>query len=218
MKIKLFIEKQDDWGQYISCKFVDMENGSVIATATNNIDEYSTLLFKDKKYELVNIPKKFDREQLNSKYPLCSKSKWAIGFNIACDNNKILSYYHDALTCSKKFIFKKNIGVEIYKYDNKVYECYKVGFAKENWHNYCVYNNNKTVSIIRRFYGEEHRAILYIKDKKDLLISLLICMVEIVDYANGSSGNRIDPSAGNYISTMVEEKEMFDKSFIDSIK
>lgn len=217
MVINLYIEKVDPQGMKINYTFLNAKNNEVIATATNNFNEHTTLYFKGNNYELVNYPKKFERLILNTKYPLCSKRKWTIGFNIMSNEKNIAYYYPEALTVGKRWIFKKNMGLTVIKYNNRPYLLYKVGYAKENWHYYCLYDdNNKTIGIIKRLYGDDIRATLYIEDDPNLLLNLLACTIETIDVPN--SGNRdsiMDSSAGNYISSLAEEKEMFDKSFIE---
>lgn len=220
MIINLYMEMENPQGMRINYKFLNEKTNEVVATATNNFKEHTTLYYDDKKYELVNYPKKMERIILNSKYPLCSNRKWAIGFNVLSDNNNIASYYHEAVTCGKRWIFKKNMGLTVIKYNNQPYSLYRVGFAKENWHYYCLYNNsNKIVGIIKRLYGEDIRATLYIEDNSELLINLIACTIETIDVANsGDMDTMIDTSAGNYISLLEEEKAMFDKTFIERVE
>lgn len=219
MIVKLFINPCDSNGLKIDCKFVDEKN-NIIATATNNINEHTTLYYNDNKYELINYPKKLKRFDLNVKYPLCSKRKWTIGFEFKSNDKVVASTYHEALTVGKKFVFKKNMGLDITYFENKIFQTYKVGFTNENHHNYCIYDDKgNTVGIIRRFYGEEYRAILYIETEDYLLLTLLVALNEIIDYADFNTRDmRVDPSAGNYISILKEEKEMFDKNFIEKIE
>lgn len=220
MIINLYMKLEDPNGMRINCEFLNAKNNEVIATATNNFNEHTTLYYGGKKYEVKNYPKKMERLMLNTKYPLCSKRKWCIGFNVISDNNTVLSYYPEAITCGKRWIFKKNIGLTVFKYNNEPHLLYRVGFAKERWHYYCLYDNkNNTIGIIKRLYGNDIRATLYIEDVSNLLITLLVCTEEIVDISYSSDKDmRYDPSAGNYISILEEEKEMFDKSFINRVE
>lgn len=218
MIINLYMEKSQD-GWEANYTFRNASNGEIVATANNKKDDYCNLIYLNKKYYLKNHPKKMKRFLLPIKYPLCSKRKWTIGFDITDENSSICSYYSEAVTYDKKFIFKRNMGLTVFRYNNETYSLYRVGF-NEPCHYYCLYDeNDKTIAIIKRLYGDEKRATIYIENEDYLFISLMACTEEIIDVANlGSREDMMDTSAGNYISMSNIEKERFDKSFIDRVK
>ena len=117
---------------------------------------------------------------------------------------------------------KKNISVTVFQYNSKSYLLFRVGFPKENSHYYCLYEENGSlISIIERhtYYKDACKATLYIEKEEDLFITLLACTEEIICVGNtGDSDSTIDPSAGPYVSVLKEEKELFDKEFIQRIK
>lgn len=190
----------------------------IIATANNEKDKYINLSYLGKTYYFKNHPKKMERLSLPIKYPLCSKRKWTIGFDVTDEKNySICSFYPEAVTYGKKFIFKRNLGLTVFRYNDKTYSMYKVGF-KEPCHYYCLFDeNDKTIAIIKRLYGAEKKATIYIENEKNLFLSLIACTEEIIDVAN-LGGDGIDTSAGNYVSISDIEKNRFDKNFIDKIK
>lgn len=60
---------------------------------------------------------------------------------------------------------------------------------------------------------------MYIENEENLFITLLACTEEIICVGNsGDSDSTIDPSAGPYVSVLKEEKELFDKNFIERVK
>ena len=99
---------------------------------------------------------------------------------------------------------------------------YRVGFANEPWHYYCLLDaEGKTVGVIKRMYEAEdyRRATLYVEEEIYLLPLLLACLDTIVDVnLVGDLEDYYDKSAGNYISIMQEEKDIFDPAFIARVR
>lgn len=219
MIIDLYMENSNNlWKKDYT--FKNNLTDEVIATANNEKDEYTNLNYLSKKYYFKNYPKKMERFLLPIEYPLYSKRKWTIGFNVTDEENSLIcSYYPEAVTYEKKFIFKKNLGLTVFRYNNKTYSMYKVGF-KEPCHYYCLFDeNDKTIAIIKRLYGAEKRATIYIENEKNLFLSLIACTEEIIDVANlGGDEHEYDTSAGNYVSINNVEKNRFNKNFLDKIK
>lgn len=217
MIIDLYMETSKNLWK-IDYTFKNNSTNEIIAIANNEKDKYINLTYLDKKYYFKNYPKKMERYNLPIKYPLCSKRKWTIGFYITDEKElPVCSFYSEAVTYGKWFIFKKNLGLTVFRYNDKTYSLYRVGF-KEPCHYYCLYDDNdKTIAIIQRLYGSEKRAIIYVEKEKNIFLSLLVCTSEIINVAN-LDGDGIDTSAENYISISEIEKERFDKNFINKFK
>lgn len=216
------MEKEDPQGMRISYQFKDATTLSVVASASDNDNECISLLYGERKYQFYSYPKFIEKPQLNIKYPLSSKRKKTIGFHILDDGKCVAKYYGEAATCRKKGLLKRNIGFTVFEYQQEPYMLYRVGFPKENSHYYCLYNNDgKTIAVIERhsFYSDNCKATIYIEDVKHIHIALFACTEEIIFVAN--TGNRediMDPSAGHYVSLLEEEREMFDKNFVEHVK
>ena len=225
MILNLYIENEylqpKDWRFDLLFRYIDESNDKVVAEGVHGVYSsiHTTLKYENAEYVFSN-PKKMDRIMLNTKYPLCSKRKWAFGCDIKSTTDKNISFYPEAITCKKRrFIFDKNMGLKVIKIDDKYYTVYCVGFSNEPHHYYCINDeNNKTIAIIKRLYQDDIRAKLYIENEKDLFITLLACTIELINYIYvDANQSLIDKSAGNYISILKEEKEMLDKSFIDRV-
>lgn len=222
MILQLCMEKDDPQGMRIAYQFIDAVTKEVCATATDNINEPTSLIFRDEEYHFFNCPKFIEKPQINIAYPLSSKRKKTIGFHILENEKCVAKFYGEAATCRKKGIFKRNIAFTVFEYKNEPYMLYRVGFPKQNSHYYCLYNNSgKTIAIIERhsFYKDNCKATVYVEETENVLIALLACTEEIISVANsGSRDEMMDTSAGHYISMLDEEKAMFDAAFIERVK
>lgn len=221
MILKLHMEVTDRHAMNLDYEFVNVTNSAVVATATNHFNDYFKLNYENKIYEFRNHPKFVKRSMINFRYPFSTKWKRTIGFGIHCQKKEIGAFYGDAMRCRDKGP-KRNISVTVFQYEEKAYLLCRVGFAKEKSHYYCLYEQNgNLISIIERhtYYKDACKATLYIEDEKNLFITLLACTEEIICVGNsGDSESTIDPSAGPYVSVLKEEKELFDKSFIQRVK
>ncbi len=218
MILYLYVEVKDKMGFEIESTFLD-EYNNVVATAKTTNNREPILYYNGKSYQQTTWPKKLKRHNTSTTYPLHSKRNWTLGFEIKSDDKVVSEYYDDAINVGKKFIFKKNVGFLAITLEDKFYQVYKVGYGNENWHNYCIKDETgNTVGIVRRFYGEVCKAKIYIEDKKYLLLALLVADIEIITYAGCKAQECPDPSAGNYISILKEEKEMYDKKFIARVE
>ena len=222
MILKLYAEKNDMMGMRIQHMFLNEKTNELVARATNNIKEPVKLYFRNKEYYFVSSPKIMDRQKVNIDYPLYSKRTKTIGFNMELDGQVVAQYYDEAATCGKKWIFKRNIGFDVFNVDGEIFLMYRVGFPNQSSHYYCIYDNNRNiVSIIERHSGTTdcRKATIYIENEKYLFVTLMACTEKIVWVADsGDFDDVIDPSAGPYISIMEEEKKMFDKDFIEHVK
>lgn len=222
MILRLCMEKDDPQGMRIAYKFINATSQEVCATASDNINEATSLFFNGKEYRFFNYPKFIEKPQININYPLSSKRKKTVGFHILENENCVAKFYGEAATCRKKGILKKNIGFTVFEYNNEPYMLYRVGFPKQNSHYYCLYNNyGKTVAIIERhsFYKDNCKATIYVEEQENIVIALLACTEEIISVASsGSRDQMMDTSAGHYISMLDEEKALFDASFIERVK
>lgn len=221
MIIKLYTEYEDPQGMKISYQFKDVVTQTNVATATDYFNEATSLYFNDEKFEFLNYPKIITRPQINYRYPL-SKSKKNVGFHITKNQEPVVSFFTESATCGKRWIFNQNILFTVYVKNEKPYLLFRVGFKNQNSHYYCLYDNSeKCIAIIERhsFYDDNCKATLYIENEENLLITLMACTDRIISVANsGSSDDMMDSSAGNYISLLAAEKEMFDKNFLERVK
>lgn len=221
MIIKLHMEVADKHGMNLDYEFIDAANSAVVATATNHFNDYFKLNYQKKTYEFRNYPKIVKRSMINFRFPFSTKWKRTIGFGIHCQKKEIGVFYGDAMRCREKGV-KKNISVTVFQHESKAYLLCRVGFPKEKSHYYCLYDENSNlISVIERhtYYDDDCKATLYIENEEDLFITLLACTEEIVCVGNsGDSETTIDPSAGHYISVLKEEKELYDKNFIERVK
>lgn len=197
-----------------------------IAYAHGNEKFRMTLYYNGKGYELGAMPKLIQRAEYEIEYPIASKRKKTFGYDIICNGNSIAQYYGEAACCQKVGIFKRNIGYTVFKFCEGTFVVYKVGFSTESSHYYCIYDsNNVMIGVIERHSGTKdgRKATVYIEDPKYLLVILIVCTEEIVSYANTTGRvdvdrNFHDRSAGNYISILKEEKDKFDRAFIERVK
>lgn len=226
MILNLYVEKQKlhpkDYKYDLSFKYINDSNNNIVAEGVHGLYSGTPTILKydNNEYIFKGSPKKIDRIILNTRYPLCSKRKWTFGYYIDSNTDKNIFYYGEAITCQKKFLFKKNVGLTVINIDDKHYKVYRIGFFNEPHHYYSIHNeNNKTIAVIKRLYGEEIRAKIYIEKEKDLFIALLACTQEVIDLIYYDADGHIrDKSSGNYTSLLEEEKQMLDKSFIDKFE
>lgn len=222
MVLKVYAERNDMMGMRIQHSFVDDMSDTVIATATNNINEPIKLYYEDNEYQFISSPKMMEKQKLNIKYPLSSKRTKTFGYNMESNGQIVAQYYGEAATCGKTWIFKRNIGFKVFCVHGEVYVMYRVGFPNENCHYYCLYDNsNNIVSIIKRHSNasDYRKATIYIEESRYVMPVLVACTATIVWVAdNGRKEDMIDPSAGPYTSIMEEEKKMFDKYFIERVE
>lgn len=157
-------------------------------------------------------------------YPFSPDIQKTFGVGVICDEKPVLQYYREAATYKKVLFLKHNFVFNVYQYEGRVYHCYKVGFAGEHSHYYCLKTTQgETVAIIERnsrAEADRRRGTIYLKNDELLKLVLLVCASEImmIQLDVGDASRVHDPSAGNYISVSEAEKEMFDKDFIPMIK
>ena len=220
MIIRLMYEKDSPNGMNISYKFIEEKNQTVLATATDNFNEYIALFFNNNTYFFPNVPKIINKCEVNLKYPLTSNRRKTVGFPMKLNDTDYGYYYQEAAKC-KKGLFGKNIGFTVFSTGIKVFMLFRVGFKGENSHYYCLYEENTLVAIIERHnYSEDNcKATIYVEDKNYLEIAFIACTEELISVPN-SGGNEfsMDTSAGHYISVLDEEKELFDANFILRVK
>lgn len=222
MILRLYMEKEDRQGMRIAYQFVDAATQRIYATASDNTKEAILLHVDDSEYQFFNYPKFVEKLPINIKYPLSSKRKKTIGFHIKKEEECVAKFYGEAATCRKRGVFKRNIGFTVFEYAGEPYMLYRVGFPKQNSHYYCLYNNaGETVAIIERhsYYTDNCKATIYVEKEENTLIALFACTEKIISVGNsGNSDERIDPSAGPYISILDEEKAMYDEAFMKRVK
>lgn len=222
MILNLYIESQRRQWQN-KWWFTLAETNEIVARAVNGANMHTVLWYGKNKYQFKNIPKVVEKVALDFKYPYSSTHKKTIGFNIFENTKPIAESHWDALRCRESGI-NKNIGVNVFKYNGLAYLLFHVGLPKHASSYFCLYENGgELVAVIARHHsGKEKdncRATLYIKDDKDLLITLLACTSKIIDVANyrGKDGSS-DSSAGPLISTLEEARELYNPDFIGMVK
>lgn len=222
MILRLCVNNKDPQGMNISYVFEDCSTGKACAIATDNYKESVKLIVDDKEYNFFNHPKFIDKVNINTKYPVSSKRKKTIGFHILSEGKSCCYFYGEAITCKKIGLLKRNIGFTVFAFNEQPYLLYRVGFPKQESHYYCLHDNNgETIAIIERHCSgtSDCKATIYIENKDYVLITILACTEEIICVANsGNHDDMIDTSAGNYISVLEEERDMYDSSFIERIK
>lgn len=222
MILKMFMEKGGLNGIKLVSEFIDCWDGALAATAENIAGKNTSLDFRGRMYTLSEKPVFIEKPELKINYPLCSKAKRGLGFHILSDGKPVASTYDDAMTCRKTWIFKRNVGFSVFVTETGAFALYRVGFANEPWHYYCLLDaEGKTVGVIKRMYEAEdyRRATLYVEEEIYLLPLLLACLDTIVDVnLVGDLEDYYDKSAGNYISIMQEEKDIFDPAFIARVR
>ena len=222
MIINVYMNIEDSLRERLTYYFKEEGDSSIIAYATNSMDsEGVTLYFNNKTYFFSHKIIFVEVDKLEKlSYPQVIKTKKTPGFEVLEDDKCIMQFYGQAATVQDLGVIKNNISVGAYKYNNSYYTVYKVGFSKDNAHFYCVYNAEmECVSVVERRYGDSPRAIIYVENDEDLLLSLLICTQETIDVSNlGKKEYQKDRSAGRYISRFEEEKAFLNREFIKKIK
>lgn len=222
MIINVYMNSEDSRRERLTYYFKEEGDSSIIAYATNTMDtEGIKLYFNEKTYFFSNRIISIEVDKIEKlPYPQVIKTKTTPGFEVLEDNMCIMQYYGQAATVQESGIVKNNISVGAYKYEDTYFTVYKVGISKDNAHFYCVYNAEmECICVVERKYGESPRAIIYIENDEDLLLSLLICTEETIDVSNlGKKEYQKDRSAGRYISRFEEEKAFLDRNFIKRIK
>lgn len=205
-------------------EFVDCKTKEIVAYAENGQLFWTVFRHNNRIYQYKKWPHLLTRKFVDFKYPFVSpERKKTVGFNILSEKDVVAQYYGDAMKCRDKGI-NKNIGVKMYLYNERTYMSFTVGLPKKKSHYYCIYNEaNELISIIARHisgsWSSNCKATLYVKNEENLLITLFACVDNIVDVNNyGKKGERHDPSAGPYVSSLKEERELFIPSFIDEIE
>jgi len=205
----LFKEQLNKWW------FISETTGDVIAIAANGQCFHTQMIYNNKNYCFKNRPILIKRKELNFKYPYSSKREWAIGFGVYENGTRVMTNHWDALQCEERGL-NKNIGLNVIDYNEKSYMLFGMNDA------FCLYDNDgNLIAIIKRWDSdtmeENLMATLYIKDEKDIPITMLACVSKIVDCINYlSKGENIDPWPGK--SLLKEENELYDKEFIEMVK
>lgn len=222
MVIQTIMNKHDLSGMYITYSFVDEASGQKIAEATNNVGSYVKLYTAGKEIIFVGKPAFVERFDLRLPYEETLRKKNAIGFKITCDEAVIAHFYGSAMTCGRKGIFKRNIGLTVFAYEGNAYPMVRVGFLRERVHYYCVLTEDgSTVAIIERHSGDnsDSKATIYVEEEKYVLLALIACVEEIVwNSVSGDMESRMDTSAGPYISRYKEEQALLDRAFLERAK
>ncbi len=221
MIVELYVEGENIKGRKkVTCEYKTKEN-RILAIATDDFHEGKTLHYEGKSYYFLDNPKIIKIPRLNTPYPLSSKMKKTIGLQVYADpeGSKLVSiYYHQAITCKKKWIFKRNIGLTVYNYNDCDYLLYRVGLPKQSSYYFCLYNNmRELIGIIERHpWNEEgNKGTLYLENPEYLFLMLLVTTSELVTVANAPGAEIKDPSTGPYLSLLKEERELFDKTFLE---
>lgn len=222
MILKLFMQRKKFNQPDLDYHFEDNKTGKLFARATNYYNEYIKLYYNENTYEFNGRPKMLPKRSFKCPYPLNGKGKKMPGFEVLSNDKQVMCFYGEAVTCRKKWIFKTNIGLKVYALGKKTYCCYRVGFSDDNSHYYCILDEDmKTIGMIERHsYSEDgSRATIYVEDDENILIALLVCTEQVIWVANtGDDGERMDSSAGHYISILPEEQEFFDGDFLTRVK
>lgn len=213
----LWRKRQNKWW------FTLNNTNEVVARAVNGVNTHTYLWYGKNKYQFNDIPKSIMKKELDFKYPYSSKIKKTIGYRIF-ENEKLTAEFHwDALRCKDTGV-NKNIGLNIFHFNDEVYLLFHVGLPKHKSSYYCLYQNGgELIAIIARHHtGKAYdncKATLYIDNDENLLITLFACTSQIVDVINfWDEGENHDPSAGPVISTLEAERELFDAEFIEKVK
>lgn len=212
----------EDNGNTYTYYFREQGNTSIIAYATNeasNNDRY--FYYNGKEYcfaDKRSFCKTVDLSEL--KWDERSKIKKSICQKVY-EDGKYLAHHYTVGLFPLKSKMKYAFATTVYELEGVHYTVFKVGFGNEVSHFYCIFDDMfRCIGVIERHYGQEIRSSIYIEDETYLLLSLIVCTEETICafIPSADSDSRHDFSAGNYISTCQDEKELLDREFIKRIK
>ena len=222
MIIQLMMNKEDIRASCITYSFLQTDCRRKIATASRNWGEPVRLYVEGDTIEFAAMPAFVDRLSLRLPYPESLKGKRAIGYRVTAQGKTIACFYGSAMTCGKKGLFKRNIGLTIFGSGETPYGLVRVGFYGESVHYYCLFDDCwNTVAIIERHTGDDcaYRATIYVEEERHCLMAMIACTEEVIWVENsGDLQERVDVSAGPYISRYEEEKALFDRAFLERVK
>lgn len=225
MIYKLYMNISDETSMCTQYQLVNGADNRIVGTAKDIKRGRFLFVYNGTEYQFSTFPKIVEKSCITFKYPIVSKRKKTIGFNVLSNEKEIAYYYNDVAFCKKKGFIKQNIGLTVLNYLGEKFVSFRVGFANKNSHYYCVYNyKNQTVGIIERhnFDNGNCKATIYVENEEYIIPTLLVCaeemMVFVINNTNDYTDKVIDDSAGRYISVLQEEKDLFDPNFIPKIK
>ena len=221
MVYSVFMRRLDQYSDNLLFEIFDAQD--LIATINKDMHNVVQLNFHNNTYLFPFSIRTIERATFPFEFPVSYKRETKLGYEIKRNGKQIAEYYGETAIVEKRKLFSKKIGFKVCKYNNTAYLIFKVGFAKERSHYYCVINaiTGCTVGIIERMQGnkEDVRSKIYFieQDKVELLLMLLVTETVMIVTSN-SEGHVVDPSAGNYISLREEEKNFFDSVFLKLAK
>lgn len=224
MIFKTYMNFCDEHRRYLAHRCVDLQ-GREIASGMIDFDgkERLTLSFAGKDYKYGRGFTMVEKPTYDFPYPFTPPIKKTPATDIISDGKTVMQVYREAGTYKKVLFLKHNFIFHVYLHNGRVYHCYKVGFANESDHYYCLKTpEGETVAVMQRHMQAEddRRATVYLKDKSLLELVLLAAGFEtmLIQLDIEHFTRTDDPSAGNYISVSDAEKAMFDKDFIPAVK
>lgn len=208
--------------EFRGCFLRDAATGRILAEAEDGDYGSAILRCDGREYTVAQRMKRLERLPVPTPYPLSSKGKKTIGFEILEKDERIGIYYPDAVTVGKLGVFKKNMAVTVYSLFGRNYTVYRIGFAGEPWHYYRLMDEEmETVAMLRRNYSRKipSRATVYVEEEAYLPLAMVVCAGEMLAGVGcGLVSYGRDPSAGNYISILEAEKNMIDRAFLDRVR
>lgn len=221
MVYSVFMQRLDQYSNNLLFEVFDTHG--LVATIKKDIHNVTQLNFHNNAYLFPFSIRAIEKVAFPFEFPVSSKGKTKLGYEIKRGGKRIAEYYGETAIVEKKKLFSKKMGFEVFKYDDAAYLIFKIGFAEEKSHYYCAIDaiTGCTVGIIERMQGnkEEVRSKIYFieQDKVELMLMLLATEM-VMNVTSNSEGQVIDPSAGNYISIRKEEKNYFDRVFLELAK
>lgn len=208
--------------EFRGCFFRDAATGRILAEAEDGDYGSAVFCYGGREYTVAQCMKRLERQPVATPYPLSSKSKKTIGYEILEKGQRIGVYYPDTVTVGKWGILKKYMAVTVYSLFGKNYTMYRTGFANEPWHYYRLMDEEmETVAMLRRNYSRkiDSRGTIYVEEETYLPLAMVVCAGEMLAGVGcGPVSYGKDPSAGNYISVLEAEKNMMDRAFLDRVR
>ena len=140
MIVKMVRDHQDRGGYH----YIDTATNQKIAWAGYVESGCTGLRYGEHHYEFPLTLKKVPKAQFNCPYPIATGGKNSFGWPIMLGADQLGYYYGEAITCRKKWIFKRNIGVTVFMVAGRAYQLYRVGFADEPAHYYEIFHAGNT--------------------------------------------------------------------------